>query len=376
MQLELESFNGFVTAQLLQRFTQLYPFVGGSGGSSGVIVAAGPRGNTCYRVAGSYSHRKVVVPGNNVYNRGFRFNQSTGAFANLAVNVDTGSSTYQNNALIPISYLGTVQCWFQILTNGKIQLVRGAFNPIIGGGAATVVAGPSTLALSVATWHNIRVKVTVHPSAGTAKLVVNGVTWFDQTGLNTAQQGTAAWDEWWMPGIVKTSGTQQVWDIADDYLADGVSGDSFNDIMPALRVNPYYALAEGAHVDGTPNTGSDRANNVKEGSFTGGTGPDSDTTYNVLSATGNKDSFTHDAVDPTSTIKGVQIKGFIRKESDGDALVKLGTRRLGADSMGAAQGVASTYQYLVQNLGYDPATAAAWVTANFNNSELVHEKSV
>lgn len=378
MQLDLESYNGFITTTKLDRFTQETNFpCGVDGAPTNTIENLGPRSNYCLQAYGPSNGPKflerVVVPGDNVCNRGFRWKFYTGTFSDLSVDENTGFGDLRNNVLMQVRKSSVVQCYLRILTNGKIEAVRGNCNTGIGAGAAVSLGPASALALSTTASHNIRAKFTIHPSAGAIRVVVDGVEWLNLTGINTAQQGSASWDSWATASPCANFNSNIVrWLISDEYVADGVSGDGWNDIMPAIRVNPYYPLAEGDFTDGSPSPVVNRNLNVDEGSQTGGIGPDGDTTHNVLANAGDQDSFTHDPV--TGTILGVQVKGYIRKQSDGDALIKLGLRRGGVSNLGIQQGPTSTYKYLVENFGYDPQTAAAWVTANFNAAQIIHRK--
>lgn len=372
----LESYNGWTDAERLQVFDQFTTWL--NAGAAGNIVNAGPRSNYCFRATGGNgaggAYRKVIAPGDNTYNRGFRLKPNT-SFSQLAVDRDTGSGTFQNNALMLITYLSSVQCWLGIEKNGKLSLRRGAFNPVIGGGASVLIAGPTTQALSVSSWQTVRAKIVVHGSAGSIRIVVDNVEWLNATGLNTGS--AAAYDEWITPVPVNDSGGV-TWDIADEYLTDGVVTDGWYDIRPPMEVNPRKVTGVGGFTDGTPVGDATLDATIDEGSNTGGTGPDSDTTYNAYAATGDEGSFTHQGLaNPGADMLGMALKAFIRKESSGSALAKFGLETGAVGTYpGVDRGLASTYRYVAEMMGRDPVALIAWLEANYNTYNWAVKKSL
>jgi hypothetical protein len=211
-----------------------------------------------------------------------------------------------------------------------------------------------TQELKVSTWYHIQFKVTINNTTGAFKVVVDGVTWTDQTGIDTQNGGTATINNFHLNGMGK--GLRY-----DDLYVMDTAGSVNNDIPnKALRVATLYPNAAGDSAQFTPSAGLNH-NAVDDLTH------DGDTTYVESSNVGDKDLYNMDALPAgLGDVRGVQVSTMARKDDANprnlNNTIKSGT----TESDGAAKVLTTTYGPYHDIYENDPDTAAAWLTAAVN----------
>jgi hypothetical protein len=215
----------------------------------------------------------------------------------------------------------------------------------------------------------VTVKFTIHPSAGTTQVWLDGVELPDLTltGLNTDQNLVAAWNSF---AFMTSSGAGSAW--CDAYVLDGVntSGDDpFEEILDA-RVDYVGPDGNGYVSDfvGSDANSTDNYLHVDENN------PDDDSTYVEADAAG-KDAYTLGASPAAGgTVFGVTTFAHGRKTDAGVAIARTGLRIGGADYMQPNnKALGSTFGEIRNHWGRDPSNGA-WSEATFNGAEFVLEK--
>jgi hypothetical protein len=265
-------------------------------------------------------------------------------FSGMSVDTsDDPSSTTTNAAIFYVRQGGATQIWLRVNTNGTLSLMRGS----------TVLA-TSSLALQQAAYHYFEAESVIANSGGTFIVKVDGTEFINFTG-DTQNTASATWDEVVLIHIWAGNGGQTLDIRIDDVLIMDGDGSIYNGMIGDHEGRYCPALAEGAHTDGVPSSGADRALMVDEAPA------DGDTTYNTKSAAGEIDSFTVDNWPSSGPIGPVIAVAQQRKEDAGSATVKLGVRFSGTDHDGAEQGLATTYAIKKEIFEINPETAVAWV---------------
>lgn len=244
------------------------------------------------------------------------------------------------------------QIGISVLSDRTIRVKRGAGLYSFGG---TTLA-TSTNILQANTWHFIEVLVTIHPSAGTVEVYVDGskTGWIDITGQNTRNTANSYANGF---GIGANDSVTTYHD--DVYFADARMGDG------RVREVPI-TTGDGTHADFTPSSASDNGAMVDEAD------PDGDTTYNQSTTPGNVDTYNVGTVGSTGAIKGLITRAVVKKVGTGVVGVQLVRRVAGTDYTDAAEHFLPSDAYVA--LGkfdvQSPATSVDFTEAELNASEL------
>lgn len=362
----LDSFDHYLTADLTEKYTQLIS----SGGAAGTIGAYGRRSSQGYRTSATSTAPGdalgiTLVPTGATCLVGFAFVQSAGAFTDLDAN-DTNAMTFANNAtnvLIALRYLGVLQCWARVITDGKIEVLCG-----------TTSLGTTANALSTGVTAYIELKILVHASAGTVNLNVNGVDWLTLTGQITKNASAAAalWDEVIFGKVARTTTTTISWDFDDLYIADGDTSNAANTFaafVGDIRVDCRYPTEEGNSSAWTPSTGTDNSAVVDD------TTPNDDTDYVSSAAASTKDTYVvQDAAVSGATVYGMQLVWSRKRSAAGTSTTRGVCRSGGSDFNGATVGDPTTYAYGRQCWSNDPADNGTISDTDFNAMQFGVEK--
>lgn len=248
---------------------------------------------------------------------------------------------------------GTGQMRVYIGSDGKLGVARG------GTGLAT-----GTTILSVGVWYYIEFKATIHPTAGSYELRINGAVELTATGVNTRATANSTADQvrFGEARNVDNTGLQHIWD--DLYICDS-TGAQNNDFLGDIRVQALFTTADGASSQWTPNSGAVHFDRVSQ------TTPDDDTTYLSDATAGDIDTWAYgDLASTTGDVKGIQIVPWVRKDDAGIRTVAPVIRIGGVNYVQAnLPNLSTSYQYLPQIVELSPATAVAWTVAEINAME-------
>lgn len=359
--LYMDSFDHYATADMTEKWT-----TSGVSGSGSVITiaASGRRSSSAFRwtTGGSaggastgYLH-KGLTPGDTTCVVGF------------AVLVPSGTVGTVGMPLAAIRDGTTPQVLLRLNADYSLSVVRGAQN-------GTVLA-TSPVVLSAGLFAYVEWKVTIHNTAGTVAVRVNGVS-VPALSLSSQDTQNTATTQWTAVAVgtaesvasTHAAGTRNVdWD--DLYVLDGTGAAPWNTFLGDCRVDVRAPTAEGASSAWTPSTGTDNALTVDEAA------PNDDTDYNAAVTTGLTDTFVvPDAPVAGATIFGVQHCLAMKKMDAGVCTVAPVIRHGGTDYVGANLSPVTSYAYGLQIAQTNPGTGAQWTEADFNAAEFGYRKT-
>jgi hypothetical protein len=348
MLLFLDSYDHYSTPALFEKWTQAGLDAGtadGAGGNAYAIAAVGRNGTNGFRIRAGTSGQRQSGPHLTVAATGATAIWQFGFKSAIAFNVLLIGTTPGSDAdLGGIRLSGTWQVWFRINANGTVSCYRDS-----------TLLGTTTIALQQNVYALLEFKVLLHSSTGTVTIRINGAEALALTGQNTQGGASAAWDEFVTPSVEGVALAEWYWD--DTIIMDG-AGTAYNDLLGDNRVLACFVNGEGAHTDGTPSSGADRALMVDEVSA------DGDTTYNTKATTNQRDSFTIAGWPSAGLIGAIQLVGQARKDDEGSAEIALGVRVDGVDHDGTAQGLSTDYAMKRQIFEEDPENAAPWAAGS------------
>lgn len=257
----------------------------------------------------------------------------------------------------------TVQMSLSINTSGQLELNRGA-STIIATSAETIAASTSAY---------IELKATVHNSAGTYEVRLNGIpTTLIATGQDLTSTGNNTIEGVAIgPGGLEgggTGGDASYVSYYDDFYVCNTTGALNNTFLGDIRIEALRPDGDGTYTDFTPSTGVSHFALVDETTPNG-------TDNNSNATAGNKDSYTMTAVPAIANIAVLAVRAIaaVKKGTSGPRSVKLGVRSNVTNSMSAALGL-STSQFIVsQVFETDPNTSAAWTLAAVDAMQVVVE---
>lgn len=243
--------------------------------------------------------------------------------------------------------------WYQESTgSSQITLTADTDNylRVRRGSATGTVIGTSTNTIQPNVWYYIELKATIHSTAGSFELRINGATEASASGINTRGGSADATDRF---GFSSAGATKHFDDL---YICDG-DGSSHNDFLGDCKILTVFPTGAGNYTQWTPSAGSNWQN-VDESP------PNEDTDYNSTAGAGNKDSYAHGGISLSGSVKGVQILGRQRKDDAGSRTTRL-LARLTGDNFGPNFGVSDSYTYDRWLLEANPE-GGAWDVASVN----------
>src|SRR5205823_4358813 len=145
---------------------------------------------------------------------------------------------------------GSSQVNLQVNPDGTLAVAR-----------AGTVLGTTSAAISINTWYHVEIKTTVHPSAGTAQVWLNGVSRLSLTGLNTRSTGNATANQFAIGPVLNNQNVGTTFDYDDVIVYDGQTTDAFGN--PAMTgpvgdrgLSVRALTADGNYTQFTPNSGT------------------------------------------------------------------------------------------------------------------------
>jgi len=215
-------------------------------------------------------------------------------------------------------------------------------------------------------WMYVEFKFTIHDSAGSYELKVNGKEWLNRTNLDTYDAGTVGVDEFqfnYKGGAVAVL-------IDDLYICDTLGGVN-DDFLGDCRIDSIDPDGAGATTDWTPSAGDNYA--AVDDSDT----PDDDTTYVETSTTTHEDLYTYGDLGALGTVHSVQMNVTCREtdtdDFDIEQLVRIGITTYDETPVAIA---GETYEIKARVMDVDPATTAAWALAAINAAQFGFEATV
>lgn len=247
----------------------------------------------------------------------------------------------------------TVHLYLRMDTSRHIQLYRGD----------NTLLGTSTAALSLTTWYNIQVKVTIHDSTGAYNVLIDGVSEISGTNADTRNGGNSTTDRF---RFSQTDGSQFQFRVDDVVVASDTDTNPSNNLLGDLKINKIVVSGNGTTNDWTVTGAGSNYQAVLEA------GSDDDSTYVSTTGVGNTDlyNFTDTTI---GDVKAVALNITHRKDDAGPRTLKT-VYRNGSGGTTTEQGSAfsPSTSYLVHQLilETDPATAAAWGQSGLDNAQF------
>lgn len=280
------------------------------------------------------------------------------ALSNLAT-VVCGAAFYPTDTpatsprvLIRLRDGSTEQLSVTVEADNSIAVRRGDYS-------GTSVAQSSPCKLPPGAWSFLEFKATIHPSAGSVEVKLNGVTVLSATGINTRNSSNSYATEilFWQAYI------------DDLYVLDTTGSAPYNDFLGDIRVRTLYPSGAGSSTQWTPLSSTNVSNIDDQGTA------DSDTSYNSSDTAAQQDLFAVDNLPDTSgTVLAVQARWKARKDDGGTREVKTLVKAGGTTDSGPTEALGMSYvSYLGDILTENPDTAAEWAISEVNAVELGYE---
>lgn len=232
-------------------------------------------------------------------------------------------------------------------------------------GSTLIASSPEYSTLN---WHYFELKVVVDPSAGTYELRRNETTVFSDTGVNTAESGSANWDAIHLTGISAEGNANGNPRFDDLYVCDG-TGSINNDFLGDSVIEGRFPTGDSvvaSMLDWTPSSGMDHYDLLD----------DAVDNNNVTSNTpGDVDLLTFDSLAfITGTIHGVMSMTTAGLDASGTRTMRNITRSNGTNYNGASQVVETTgWRTFFEIWETDPDTGVKWTLSGLNAAEFGFE---
>lgn len=253
---------------------------------------------------------------------------------------------------------------FRFLDSGTMQVQM----TIDTDGTCHFTGTAATINLAIGGYHHVYAEWTIHNSAGTLKVYVDGASTpaIDLTGLDTQQTGNAYATQF----DLTTSADIATWAFwfGDTLVMDGVDGTAtqgaaFNGYLGDVRIDKLAGVAAGDSADWDVTGAADNYAAVNEV-------PPSDSQYVESSTVGDTD---YDQLDdlPSSVgdIFAVVRATFMRKTDAGTREVQQLVKHGGVVGTGPNQTLLTTDAYYYAVFGKNPSTSAAWTVAGVNATQ-------
>ena len=246
----------------------------------------------------------------------------------------------------------TVQLSVTVEADNSIGVRRGDHT-------GALLAQSSPCKIGAGAWHFVELKATIHNSAGSVQVRLNGVTVVAVTGLDTQNTSNAYATE------------IQFWQgyIDDLYVLDTTGSAPHNDFLGDVRVRTLYPDGAGSSTQWTPSAGSNYQNVDETGTA------DGDTTYNSSSTAAQKDLFTFSNLpDASGTVYAVQERWKARKDDGGTREARSVVKSGATTNSGQTEALGSSYVGYIGDIhSVNPDTAAAWTISEVNAVEAGYE---
>lgn len=295
-----------------------------AGGAVSILSGQGRSSGFCVRFSsGATTATLTLAPMPTVYVE-FGFRQSVFGTVNFMQLQDTG----------------TTHVDLRTATGGELQITRNG----------TPLAITSGLGLAINTWYHVGLQVTIHDTAGSVELRVNGVNAASASPADTRNGANASVNQ------VRLNGAGSVTTDICDFV---VSTDAF---CGDCAVRAVYPQGAGHYSQWTPSAGPGWQC-VDEASM------NSDTDYVSSDSAGQRNSYDFTAL-PAGVVRAVQHVTALRKDDAGSRTVKQFARTGGTDHDGSAVTVTDTYLMQRRMMAVNPSTGTDWTAAQVDAAEF------
>lgn len=294
------------------------------------------------------------------------------SYANTAVMHKTLPGTYTGTGVVGFAFYATTNVTSRTSTmaiwdgaSTQIDIRTDASSRLIVTRNATLLA-TGTTGLQLATWYYVELKFSIHPSAGTVLLSLNGtpevLTYV--TGTSTTQNTrTTANSQWSAIALASVNSTTNVMWVDDIYVIDASTGTN-TDFLGPVRVVALNTATPGTYADFTANGSSSNYGAVSE-MF-----QDGDTSFNASSTLNHKDTFTlQDPPMSSGSVYAVQTILTTRQDSGAGRSLSPVIRMSGADYVGTTGALGTSYVMKTDIYDANP-TGTAWDASTLAGIEV------
>lgn len=282
--------------------------------------------------------------------------------AAFAIKLPALPATGSTPVIAVLADSGTTQVDLRLNSDGSLTATRN--------GTSLGNTGSGTVSPGV--WTHFEFKATIHPTAGTIYVAVNGVQKLSLTTQNTRNTANSSANQVTI-GLGSSLGAGISGNVFFDdiIIYDGQTTDAngLADITgPIGDCGLYWIEPSGAGTttQWTPDTGSNYAR-VNEAT------PDGDTSYVADATVGDMDTYAlTDLPISVASVKSVAQLHYARKDDVGSRAIQAALRSGGGNTAHAtAQSLGNSYLYYFSNWGQNPNNGAAtnWTVAAINALE-------
>jgi hypothetical protein len=231
----------------------------------------------------------------------------------------------------------------------------------LGGVLTAVVNGvtynsPSSVLL-LNTAQAVQIKYIINATVGALIIKVDGVRVINLTGINT---GTSNID-----ACLLVNGYTFANNIFDNFWIFNTLGTHSNDFpVGKMSIQTKMPTGDGSYTDFSPKSGTTHFSQVNE------IPSDDDTSYNIATTAGNKDTYLMPALTGSiAQVHAVKVTVQIRKDDLDTKIVHVIAKSGGILTEGVDIDVPFTYEPYSLVFTDDPNTSAQWLEANVNALE-------
>lgn len=265
------------------------------------------------------------------------------------------------NGLLYFSGAVAPHVWIGCLSDGALAVYRRS-----GSGTTDVLLGQTTgnaVPLNVSFY--LEAKATIDAAAGSVRVLVNGVSVLNLTGINTFNSANSgATTTRVQVGSPFVFGGSSITTVIDDlYIADN-GGTVNNDFFGDCRVDMVLPSSDGTYHDFTPDSGTVHYSRVNEAV--------ADAATNVASSVvGAKDSFHFAALSGiVGVVRGVQIVDAALKDDAGTRSISHLAKQGVSEAYTSAIPLSTDRKLYTTIHETDPATGVGWTQAGVNSAEF------
>ncbi len=328
----VDSFDHYATADFTSKWSSIV------NATPTISASNGRRGSQCLR-------------SNNLGNLSKTLDSQATWIVGLALKVAALPSSAL--AFIQLLDAGTVQVDLRLNADGTLTVTR-----------AGTTLSTSASSIAAGTFYFIEFKCTISDAAGAYTVKVNGSSYTSGSSVDTKNTANATANQVLIgPAANRTTGNV---DIDDLYVCDG-AGSTNNDFLGDVRVDAYYPNGNG----NSSQLVNDLGNSTNNSTHVDEALQNGDTDYVQSSTNGNKDTYTFTDMSHTpTTIFGLQINMWSKKDDAGTRSLASVIRSAGADTDGTTQALSTSYVDYLQISEADPNGPTAWTKTAFNAAEF------
>lgn len=323
-----DTFDHYATADGLKKWNAF-----GTGVS--IQASSGRRGGGCMQFSGNTRFADKTLPG---------------SYSTLIVGFALDAAAGNTTDIMRFLDGATVHTGLYLTANNAIAAFRGTNATVLGTSANGVVPASG--------FCYIEVKTTIHDTAGTVDVRVNGASVLSLSGQDTRNGGNASVTGFSFRGIINTS------KIDDLYVCDTSGSAPDNDFLGDVRGDCLFPDGDGNYTQFTCSTGSTHYVLVDEST------PNT-TDYNEGSTVGDRDSYTFGNLSAlaSQTVYAVQVCMAINKDDAGSKSAASFVRSGGTDGDGASIALGTSQVITTQVFELNPNGSVAWTESTVNSME-------